>query len=244
MTDKDLDEKLREKAINNFGQDYKKANLDNIIFLAKEKKKKIIMYRLLAYSVCVCICFGVFLYFNNFNKVEEPIVENKANVEDNIDIDKVPTILYEIPNEYETTDSAPIYVAIIKIKGIQDLGIVDSLPKSNIKADVIEVLEGELNQLQIDFNVNEAIVSVDEVPKEIKEKISYGEKDKYIRLVVNDMMMKSTYPDIGKYYVVSLIIEKEGLKVLDDCGYPFYEFNIDDRKVKIDNEWLDFNVYN
>ncbi len=96
-----------------------------------------------------------------------------------------------------------------------------------------------MNQLQIDFKVNEAIVSVDEVPKEIKEKISYRENDKYIRLVLNDMMMKSTYPEIGKYYVVSLIIEKEGLKVLDDCGYPFYEFDIENRKVKIGSGWYD-----
>ncbi len=239
MTDKDLDEKLREKAINNFGQDYKKANLDNIIFLAKEKKKKIIMYRLLAYSVCVCICLGVFIYFSNLNKVEEPIVENKANVE--CDIDKVPIILYEIPNDYGTADMFPTYIAIIKINEVNDLGIVNLLPESNVKAEIVEVIRGDLKQSHIGFKVDESIVPISKIPQEIKEHIEVNEEENYIRLVVDEKMINASYPENGKYYVVSLIDIEDSFKVLNHCMYPINEFNINDRKVKIGSEWCDLD---
>lgn len=244
MDDNKVDEKLREKASNNFGKEYKKTNIDKVIFLARDKKKKIFMYKSIACSVCVFILLGVFIYFNNLNNIGSPVVDNKANNETttNIDIDHLNTILYEIPNEHETSDVFPSYIAVIKINEIEDLGIVNFLPETNIRAEVVENIKGDLNKSSIEFKVDESIILTDEIPSKIKEKIKYEEKDSYIRLVVDEKMINSSYPEKEKYYIISLIIENETLKVLNHCKYPFNEFNIENRKVKVGKEWIDFNI--
>lgn len=244
MDDNNVDEKLREKALNNFGKEYKKTNIDKVILLAREKKKKIFIYKSMACSVCVFILLGLFIYFNNFNNINTSVIDNKANNETttNIEIDQLNTILYEIPNEYETSDVFPSYIAVIKINEIDDSGIVNFLPETNIRAEVVENIKGDLNKSSIEFKVDESIILVKEIPSKIKENIKYEEKDNYIRLVVDEKMISSSYPEKEKYYIVSLIIENGTLKVLNHCKYPFNEFNIENRKVKVGKEWSDFNI--
>lgn len=244
MDDKNVDEKLHKKALENFGKEYKKTSIDKVILLAREKKKKIFMYKSIACSVCIFMLLGLFIYFNNLNDIGSPVVDNKANSEitANIDIEHLNTILYEIPNEHETSDVFPSYIAVIKINEIEDLGIVNLLPETNIKAEIIENIKGDLNKLSIEFKVNESITLIGEIPDKIKENINYEEKNNYIRLVVDEKMVNSSYPEKEKYYIVSLVIENETLKVLNHCKYPLNEFNIENRKVKVGKEWSNFNI--
>ena len=245
MNNSDFDKILREKAINNFGKDYKKTSIDNVIYLANQKKKKIFMCRTIVCSACAFICLGLFLCIMLTYKENDLTNKNAViNKETNTNVEQAKTILYSIPDHYESTDRAPLYVALIKVKEVHDIGIVNFLPETIIEADVIQILEGELNQLSIEFKVNESIISVSKIPNEIKEDIKCEDDDKYIRLVLTEQMKKSTYPECGKYYIVSLTEEEEKLKVIDSCKYPIYEADIENKKVKIGDEWVKIEIYN
>lgn len=244
MNDNDFDKILREKATNNFGKEYKKTSIDNVAFLANQKKKKILTCRIAVYSMCVLVCIGVFIYIFILNKYNN-LVNNNANAQnEEINIKQAKTILYDVGNKYENCDIEPECILIVKLEDVQDMGLVNGLPKTIINAEIVEVLVGSINQSHVEFRADQSIVKANEIPDEIRKKIKSDIDDEYVRIVLNKTMINSPYPEKGKYYIATLIIEKDELKIMDNSPHPFYEADIENRKVKIGDEWVKIEIYN
>lgn len=258
VNDKDLDKYLKEKAKDFEVKNYTKLDVDEIVKKAEKKKKNIVLRRSIAVSICACLCIAVLVYFALY-KTNNNVVENGTDVitegkdENNKEYGNliklenvVGTYLYENEESGQTNDWKIYETVIIKVTNFQNNEIVDEVPNSKIEAEVIEIIKGEIAG-KVEFILDSCYVKIGDLSNSLKEKIGYDgsqdlDKESYIRLVANEVMLNSSYPEIGKYYIVCLTYDGESYRTVDTSIYCFNEFDIETRKVKIGDEWEDLNL--
>lgn len=242
MREDEINEILKNKAKDNYAKGYIPMDAYNIIQLANAKKKRILFQSVSILSLCVFLCLGLFVSLKYLYEKDNNYANN-LNMDYKYDNQTTQTILYHLENDkYEVTDRSPVYIAIINVENVRDLGIINLRPETYIKANVVENLKGNLEQSNIKIKLDETIVSINQIPEEIKSTFDFNTTESYVRIVLDEMMINTSYPVEGKHYIVSLIIEDGNLKVLNHCIYPFNEFDIETRKVKVGNEWIELEI--
>lgn len=245
MKDNELDDLLREKANNIDDSKFNfKMDVNEIKKQAEAKKKNNILRISFASVLAACLILGLLFFVSRTTKnIEDNVIlqGNEENETKDIQVSyhgKYTTSVYN--GEYSYTDGIPENVFIVRVNSINNLGIVEGVPKISVIADVIESYKGEKKDDFV-FTADECMVNTSDIDK-YKDKIvdNIDISMEYIRLVVYETMLKTPYPEIGKTYIVSL---DKDFKVINRCVYPFYEYDPETKKVKIGEEWqdIDFN---
>ena len=245
MKDNDIDNLLREKAKQIDDNKYNfKINVDEIKRKADSKRRGNIIKISFTSVLCACLLLGALFFISRNSKAADNnvIIQGNDDVEDKEkeDVFKSEEIVDTIVNDDPFTyigDELPTNILIIKVESV-DNNESYSKPETIIKANVIESLKGE-EKGNIIVLLESSIVNSNNLPDSKKEKFNYEEKSK-IRIVLDDRMENTAYPEVDKMYLVTT--NKEN-KVINRCIYPFYEYDPDTKKVKIGDQWqdIDFN---
>lgn len=253
MEEKDIDKLLREKANSIDDNKYNyKVNVDEIKLKANSKRKGIVLKISVISTLTACIiAFMVFtiskkFLFSNNNVVIQGNneISEKFRNEDIID-----TVVYD-KHEKIFTDEFPAFIGIIKVKQVEQKGIIDDIPITIVKSSIIDSLyinEKYKNNIQdtLDFYILSCVYEIENIPDNINQFVTsdYGvdKKDKYLKVVQNDLLKDIAYPEIEKEYIVTLSVEDEKYHINNISKYKFYEYDENTKKVKIGNEWQDID---
>lgn len=256
MKDNELDDLLRKKA--NDIDDSKfnfKIDVNEIKKKAEAKKKYNVLKISFASALAACLVLGALFFILKYQSPEEDNVTIQGNEENNINKDTkeikaheiIDTMIY-LGDNVINSDEIQVLLLIAKINDVSNLGIIDEVPTTEVKAELIEKLYSapgfqELGS-NIDFELSTCLFNVNSIPEELK-RINNKKYDKegYIKVVSDYRLETVPYPEIGKTYIVSLTMAKDNYKVTKSSKYPFYEYDPETKKVKIGEEWqdIDFN---
>lgn len=258
MKDNELDDLLRKKA--NDIDDSKfnfKIDVNEIKKKAEAKKKYNVLRISFASALAACLVLGALFFILKYQRSDEDNVtiqgneENEKNNENNEEEvikaeNIIDTIVYS-GKVVRNPDELRVLTCIVKVENIENLGIVNDVPKTVINANVLENLYVDSNIIEkvedtIDFKIDSCTYELNNIPELIENKDSYKE-DGYYRIVGNEKLVNISYPEIGKVYITSLAYIDNVYKVVSSSKYSFYEYDPETKKVKIGEEWqdIDFN---
>ncbi|MBR2784942.1 MAG: hypothetical protein IKD74_02995 [Clostridia bacterium] len=241
---KDIEDRLKEE--------YDKVEVPDYMFdtsrvfrrTEKEKndsKKKIVS---IAASVIATLLIAIALIFTipNLLKEEEVIIEEKGTI--NNDIKGEVTAIDNIAN---LNSDNIVSIAIISIKQISDYKIINNVPYSIVKAQVLNRYLGDLAD-EIEMYVPGGIFTA----KDIKEKVKYNKIDDLSKYSDEDLLKVTYYNEIyipmveeNKTYITT-INKVDGKYFINmNVKLGFKEYNTETNMVTINNydEQLDIDRY-
>lgn len=257
MKDNELDDLLRKKA--NDIDDSKfnfKIDVNEIKKKAEAKKKYNVLRISFASALAACLVLGALFFILKYQSPEEDNItiqgndENEKNNENNEEEvikaeNIIDTIVYSgkvVRNPEELSS----FIGIIKIEEVHDFGIVDDIPKTVVKANVIQELYVDKNVVKsfediVNIKIDSCVCKLEDIPNEILDN-NYA-IDGYYKIVSNEELKSIPYPEKGKMYIVSLLYLDDEIKLASNSKYSFYEYDPETKKVKIGEEWqdIDFN---
>lgn len=239
---KDIDNELKER--------YDKVEVPEYMFDTsrvfkrveeekKDSKKKIVS---IAASIIVILLIVVALFFTMPNILKEDIIINEKGTTENINGSIV--INNKISNYNKKND---IKISLLKINNINDSIIIDNIPYTIVKAQVLKSYLGNLTE-EIEVYVPGGIFSI----KDIKDNVKYDRIDDISKFKDDDLVKVTYYNEIyipvaeeGKTYIATLN-EVDGKYFVNmNTKYGFKEYNEETNMVTINDydEQLDINKY-
>ena len=133
-------------------------------------------------------------------------------------------------------------IYIVRVDEIAEESFKYCNPYVIVKATVLNTLSG--NEIDnIEFKINEVIVSIEDYEKETGDYDKYSNyssynKDSSYVIVTNDSnLVNASYPEVGKKYITSIYCDKGKYYVDNSAKYSFYEVDEEENNVNINNEW-------
>lgn len=238
---KDIEDKLKDK--------YDKVEVPDYMFdtsrvfkrVEEEKKasKKIIS---IAASIIAILLIATALIFTMPNILKEDVNITRKGDKKNIS----GNILMSC-NELNIDNEVVNCVIVIKIKNNEKYQIIDNIPYTIVKAQVLKSYLGNLTE-EIEVYVPGGIFSI----KDIKDNVKYDRIDDISKFKDDDLVKVTYYNEIyipvaeeGKTYIATLN-EVDGKYFVNmNAKYGFKEYNEETNMVTINDydEQLDINKY-
>ena len=241
MEKDEFDKILYEKAKDIKTSDYSKEQIKLIMKKGKQKRivKLCVKYAAI-FLVIILSCTALYLSTNklfNNNTYKHVITGNEdnstKNVVDRVFLDNTTYLKYYI--NYEG-------IYIVRVDEIAEESFKYCNPYVIVKATVLNTLSG--NEIDnIEFKINEVIVSIEDYEKETGDYDKYSNyssynKDSSYVIVTNDSnLVNASYPEVGKKYITSIYCDKGKYYVDNSAKYSFYEVDEEENNVNINNEW-------
>lgn len=226
---------------NNYVIDNKFADIDNNIVINNSNDEKPIAE----------------LYENN---------NNGSNVSENgnIKTEEIKTVIYTLKGDnsaFNSTSSGcfetnpnEVYVSmenvskmyVLEVEQIVEYSFATQKPITKLECKILDTVKGEECE-NIQISLDGGIVSIFELEnsnleysldEEYKNLSDTEKKNTFVRLVSSISYNKLAEPKAGKCYIVSL---NENNEVIENCDYPFLEFDFNNKLYKKDNVWNEFN---
>ena len=271
IENKDCFDKELIKKFSNVKDDIKGFSIndiENIILIAeKRKRKKVYSFFLLAtcasFIFLFCINFllstkinldvtGIKVMGNKTITLESDDLVYAQSTDSNLNYraenenGNAISKLYSKPKSNYVKMELIKEIYVIKIKEIMPSTFKSDVPITKVKADIVETIKGnKVNE--IEFNIEWGIYSIRQlrelnkenfIPTEYMDVDEKGAINNFIQIMSENNYENYKRIGIGKYFIVSL---DEYESVIENCDYPFLEFNIENNTYYKDGQWKTFD---
>lgn len=250
MNKVELDKIINGKSQDINVPDYSIEDIRKFMKIGKKERTKEKTLKISVITIFLVVILGAFTVIYNLNTNNIKGIDIEANTgkkqEERICVDTIVN-----GNVCMSDDSKVDNIYIITVDEIVSESLINDNPLVKIKATVNKTLKGNTADT-ITFSMNQTMISINDYEKITGEKIGkysqYSKEEKeslFLRVIVEEGLENTPYPEVNKKYIVSLIKDSNGKNIVVVYSkYRFYEVNEKEDKVNIKNEWNEIFIEN